>query len=248
MNKTTSSARGSHIKSSCSTLLIGSGRLAHHLVYWFADLPCSVDPWQRGQPLPDFNEYERIMLAISDHALAEFIACHLKDYKGTVIHFSGTTEVENALGFHPLMSFTETLLAPEAYAEMSFVGTVSAETFRAALPEFKNSYFQITAKDRALYHALCVASGNFSQMLWHQVAKLFSERLNIGPEALAVFAEHSTAQALSSTFSKPSGPFSRHDLSTIQKNKEALNDTSLAPIYEAFQTLYQQEYPHEEPT
>ena len=59
--------------------LIGRGRLARHMAHYLALEGCRITHWHRGldrNPTSVLNDAEVVLLAISDDAIAGFVAEH----------------------------------------------------------------------------------------------------------------------------------------------------------------------------
>lgn len=226
-----------HTKS--SVLLIGSGRLAQHLQYWNESLsePNTLFSWDRSQD-PHLlktliNKVQIVWLAISDSALIPFYEYHLEGHDIKVVHFSGALNDDRLISTHPLMSFPHQLFAPEVYTRIHFVIN-GCENLSQALPNFKNTFSHLEASEKSFYHALCVVSGNFPQMLWTQVAKEFQD-LNIPTEGLDLYIKQICENYLSLKEKAITGPLIRKDSITIQKNISSLDrNEKLKNIYQVF--------------
>src|ERR671927_129401 len=99
--------------------LIGDGRLARHLAHYFllADQP--LQRWSRRMLAAQgltwqaaLQDCDTILLAVSDRAI-EPLASEIRTTPGfedrTLIHFSGALFTPLAWGYHPLMTFSDTL-------------------------------------------------------------------------------------------------------------------------------------------
>jgi hypothetical protein len=226
-----------HINS--SVLLIGSGRLAKHLLFWnsLLEKPNQVYQWKRTQSLEQLKSYLEqssiVWLAISDSGLVEFYETHLKDCNKTVVHFSGAFNNSKMLCAHPLMSFPTELLPTDVYSKIYFVLS-NFNTLEEALPSFRNSFKVMNAEDKALYHALCVLAGNFPQLLWHEVSKKM-QLLEIPEASLDLYIKQITENYLKYKTKAITGPIIRKDVKTILANLESLkNETRLKNIYSSF--------------
>ncbi len=231
-----------------SVLLIGAGRLAKHLKYWIT-LPHNqfsnthqLFTWKRSDSPNDLlaqaEKADLIWLAISDSQIVPFYEAHLAGKIKAhckVVHFSGALNDARLMAAHPLMTF-----GPEHYSEVTYekiqFGLTGSEhfqiTLQEVLPGFKNSFFAVPADIKPLYHALCVVAGNFPQMLWKEVRQQCLEKA-IPFSAFEVFLNTSLQNFLNDPEHALTGPFARKDLSTIEKNTQAL-DKPLKHIYQTF--------------
>jgi predicted short-subunit dehydrogenase-like oxidoreductase (DUF2520 family) len=228
------------ITASSHLLLIGSGRLAKHLEFYFTEKQISFSLWNRRQTESELNRHlqaaTHVLLAITDSALHSFISERLSGWKGTVTHFSGALNAQGAASAHPLMSFGPKLYSLADYEKIHFVIS-GAETLESLLPGLKNSYTLLSPQDKALYHALCVLGGNFPVLLWSKMTEGFRS-LGLPPDAQQIYLEKIVenfnrygAQALT-------GPLVRKDHSTIEMNLKALSGDPFQKVYSAFVEAY----------
>ena len=221
-----------------SILLIGSGRLAKHLLHWNALLikPNQIKTWNRSEDpkvLKQFlDESTAVWLAISDSAISPFFEQHLIHYNGNVIHFSGALHDSRMKCAHPLMTFPNELMPDSTYQQIYFALT-GASTLSEVLPGFTNSSFVLPEKEKPLYHALCVVAGNFPQLLWNEIDQK-RNALKIPETAFNVYLQQSLNNFMKLKSSALTGPLVRNDLETIAKNTKALANTKLQSIYTAF--------------
>lgn len=222
-----------------TVLLIGSGKLAHHLNHWFHlyNKSNSLLTWDRHQDphalRRNISVASHVWLAISDSALVPFYEKYLAGHETTVVHFSGALHDERLISAHPLMSFTNELYPDDFYKKIQFALT-GAKDLKTALPHFENSFFSLRPSDKALYHALCVLAGNFPQMLWNEVYN-YAQSLQIPAAALDIYIQKITQNFIDLKTQALTGPFIRNDQKTIEKNVEALKGTLLQNIYQSFQ-------------
>lgn len=188
-------------------------------------------------------ESKIILLAISDSALTEFVEAHRELLKDKIcVHFSGALQIEGAWGFHPLMTFSNELYSQETYRSMHFVVEKGAPSFKEFFPQLKNQLSYLENDKRALYHALCSISGNFSVLLWEYAIQSFEKDLGLNGEALRPFLHQTTANLDTFVKTKKSvltGPLARRDFETIEKHLASLSGDPMKVVYEAFVRFYQ---------
>ncbi len=223
----------------CKILLVGSGRLARHLIYWnsISPQPADITTWNRKQnSLAQLHlgiaDAEIVWLAISDSALISFYEQHLMGFKGKVVHFSGAIYNPGLVAAHPLMSFPTELLERSIYPKIHFVLS-GAKNLDAILPPFKNSFSIIQETDKAFYHALCVIAGNFPQLLWNEVYPEFT-KLKIPTEAVDTYVQQISLNFIKLKGEALTGPLIRNDLATIELNLNSLKPSKLKSIYQNF--------------
>lgn len=197
-------------------------------------LPCTT--WDRSQGLSTLKDLAEkathILLAISDSEIENFAKTHLASKK--VIHFSGALVIPGLIDAHPLMTFTEELYDLETYRSISFI-TSSAE--KEILPGLKNHFFRISPEQKPLYHALCVASGNFTTLLWQKMKSGLYE-MDIPFEAAHPYLQQITKNLIANPDTALTGPIARKDLKTVKANDQALAGDSFQEIYRAFIRQY----------
>jgi predicted short-subunit dehydrogenase-like oxidoreductase (DUF2520 family) len=231
-------------------LLIGSGRLSRHLARYFDLLNLSYRQWNRrtgtvGELRSEIANSSHLLLAISDSAIESFLQTHQDWCVGkTCVHFSGSLSTPLAIGAHPLMTFSSgDFYDLPTYQKIPFILDSQKTEFQKLLPGLPNPHFAIPAKAKALYHAWCVMSGNFTVILWE---KFFAElegrwelpRTVAYPYLQQIALNLQTASAFSPNASVLTGPLARRDHATIERNLASLKDSSFLNIYQAFADLF----------
>lgn len=226
-----------------TVLLVGSGRLSRHLVYWnsLQKSPLKFHTWNRqshtSEELQSFlKKADFVWLAISDSALVSFFEQNLSHIQIPVVHFSGALHDARMISAHPLMSFPEQLMNPEVYPKIHFALT-GVSTLQQALPYFQNSFSLIDEKQKAFYHALCVVAGNFPQFLWSETLSEF-ERLQIPSVAVDAYIQQVATNFIQLKSKALTGPLIRQDTVTIEKNINSLEKSKLQKIYSAFAEVF----------
>ena len=220
-------------------LLIGSGKLSKHLNHWLnlnANSSHKLLTWDRHQDPHAIHRYAaqatHIWLAISDAAIVPFYQKYLAGHDARVVHFSGALHDSRMIAAHPLMSFSEVLYTDDFYPQIYF-GLTGCDSLSKALPGFTNPSFTLSAEIKPLYHALCVAAGNFPQMLWNEVHKIASDQ-KLPQKAFDLYIEKITQNFLTLKDKSITGPIARKDVSTVDQNISALAGTRLQSIYKSF--------------
>ena len=223
--------------------IIGYGRLAKHFLHYFSLLNIAYTHWYRTTN--DTRELEEltktsdiVMILINDDAVEEFIDSNPALKKKTLIHCSGTLTTNKAISIHPLMSFGDNLYSIEEYKKIPFILEKGSVTFKEIFPQLENPHYYIKKENKALYHALCVMSGNFTSILWSKFFNEMSSKLNLAPEIAYPYLE-SICKNLTTNHKKSlTGPLIRQDKKTIEKNLKSLSGDPFAAIYKAFAKLY----------
>ena len=231
-------------------LMIGNGRLARHLCFYFDSLGISYASWHRDtHSQADFlaraNQATRILLAISDKAIEPFILSYPHIPKNKWLHLSGALSIPGIYAAHPLGSFGEKLNPPEWYRDIYFIIEQQSCSdlslpLSILLPGLPNASEVIRSQDKPYYHSLCVLSNNFSTILFQKLFSGLEKELNIPKEAAYAYLKQ-TVFNLEKTEQALTGPFARNDQNTIEKNKQALQERQdvFADIYQAFIDLVQ---------
>jgi predicted short-subunit dehydrogenase-like oxidoreductase (DUF2520 family) len=226
--------------------IVGDGRLAQHLKHYFKISGIAYRQWSRrlsaesGSSLADtLSECSYLLLAIKDAAIeatAENDILNILSSRADwrLIHFSGSLHVPFATSMHPLMTFGQTLYDLQDYEKIPFVCEEGGLDFKEVFPKLKNPHFILRQQDKALYHALCVMSGNFSVILWQKLFREFSEKFEIPASAAFPYLERITKNLEQDWKQALTGPLQRKDQQTIQRNLHALEGDPFQTIYQAF--------------
>ena len=224
----------------CSYLIIGSGRLAKHWQCYLNTLNLSYDLWDRHQDphllKSKIHSATHVLICISDSAIESFYRKNLAGLDKVCVHFSGALQVDEILAAHPLMTFGPDIYPLEVYQKIHFVIS-DFQNLSEALPGWPNSFSVIPAQERALYHAWCVISGNFSQILFSAAAKQM-QKWDIPEQAFANYMQQSLTN-IAHNSQALTGPLARKDLTSIEANLRALEDSPYRDLYLAFTQLLQ---------
>lgn len=221
-------------------LLIGSGRLATHLHFYFSQLGLKFSTWDRAQDphllKTKIDQATHVLLAISDSAIDSFYLRYLAGLEKTVVHFSGAHHNEEILAIHPLMTFSKELYPVEFYTKIHFVIS-NCDHLEKAIPGMTNTFTVLPCEEKARYHAQCVSSGNFVSIL---AAEFFEylQTQNIPAEAGQLYLEQSLENIFRLGWQGVTGPLVRNDQQTISKNLNALEGTAQHEIYQSFVKAY----------
>lgn len=230
--------------------ILGSGRLARHLKRYFDYLQIPYTQWSRQESSPDptaIVQASHLLLAVSDSAIEELAR---ENSQKICIHFSGALQTPFAHSVHPLMTFGEALYDLNTYTQIPFVTDRGAPQFKDLFPALPNPSYEIEPKQKPLYHALCVMSGNFTTLLWSRAFEAFQADLGLPPEILLPYFKQLTLN-LSSSPKTPknhwSGPLVRGDTQTMEKNISSLPLETDREIYRAFVTAFKKANPKVKP-
>lgn len=230
-------------------LIIGNGRLARHLSFYFSSLGIKYQIWARNKNTPAellaFSKTAtRILLAISDKAVDSFILSYPHIPQNKWVHLSGALSLPGIYSAHPLGSFGEKLNPIKWYSEIFFIVEkqvgLKKISFSALLPGLPNPSAEISNHDKPYYHSLCVMSNNFSTILFQKLFAGLEQDLNIPKKAAYGYLKQ-TVFNLEHSQNPLTGPLARQDWGTIEKNKQALQhrQDKFADIYQSFIDLSQ---------
>ncbi len=223
-------------------LLIGNGRVARHFQYYFSLLKLNFSCWHRGQALAQLqaaiSEATHILLLISDAAIEAFAAEHLQQTSAICIHFSGSHISERVYGAHPLMTFNELQYDLARYQSVPFIVDHDAPHYSDLLPGLPNHHVRIAKSLKPKYHAYCVLAGNFSCLLWQKLFHSFEQELQIPIEMAHPFLQQVTENLCTAPQTALTGPLTRNDHVTIEKNMAALADDPFQDVYASFVTAF----------
>jgi len=227
--------------------LLGGGRLARHMQHYLSLLNLPVSGWARDRKsalnshaIDDAETRLRktiepashVLLLVSDAAIPEVIRRYPFLHDKTLVHCAGAFSFPGIAGAHPLMTFSNGLYESDQYRQIPFI-VESGHRFGELLPGLPNPHFEIEPEHKARYHALCVMAGNFSQILWQAVAVRFGG-MGLPVAALAPYLHQVTENFVAAPGSALTGPISRGDDATIERNFRALAGDGLQPLYRAF--------------
>jgi predicted short-subunit dehydrogenase-like oxidoreductase (DUF2520 family) len=221
-------------------LIVGDGRLSRHLQHYFSllDLPFYVWTRKSTENLDELiSSCSRVCLAIRDDALNEFVLEHPVLKSKITVHFSGAQNIAGIFSAHPLMTFGPEVYTRDIYKAIPFVTVEGEPPLSELLPELKNPTAAIPASKKALYHAYCVMTGNFTTLLWQSVMKDFSKDLGLNGDFLKPYLLQTAANLLKDAGQAFTGPIARGDTSTIVRNLDALSGKAYQEIYYAFLNL-----------
>jgi len=232
-------------------LIIGNGRASKHMGYYLNQLQHQVTHWHHRndlniptietspEKLKEFaHKNDRILLLIKDSAIASFLDQYPFLRTTKTIHFSGSLEITGIANVHPLVSFGNNFFDINFYEQIPFAHFDSpSQSLSDTLPGLPNPSFYIPRTAKSLYHALCVASGNLTVLLWHLVALEFKKKFSIEEDYLKPYLESVFLNLKTNWDQALTGPIARRDELTLSKNYSALQDTVLKEIFMAHTKL-----------
>ncbi len=222
-------------------LLIGTGRLATHLSFYFDNQKIDYLKWNRNSNISFdmvLQKADIILIAISDDAIESFINVFLKNSKNKIIvHFSGNLSLQGIESTHPLMTFGDKFYSEEFYETIPFITEKGKCSFSEIFPELPNPNYQINQEDKSLYHAWCSIAGNFTTLLWKTFENRLTNNFSIPREVMIPYLNKITENIIGSK-NPLTGPFARKDFAVIEKHKQALENDLFLGIYNKFYDYY----------
>lgn len=216
-------------------LILGSGRVARHMSYYLSLLEIPFIQWDGRESIKSLiAKVDRILILVSDAAIEKVIRENELKEKSKLIHFSGALVTDLAFGAHPLMTFGDDIYDFKTYKEIPFIIEDGGPDFSDLLPGFLNLSFKISRELKPLYHSLCVLSGNFTVLLWQKFFKDMKEKFGVPEEAIRPFLHQTLVNLEKNPDAALTGPLSRRDLETIDKNIAALASDPYADVYRSF--------------
>lgn len=221
-------------------LIIGNGRLAKHLIYYFQLLKCPTQQWSRKKNSAAeltvlASSAEHIWLCVSDDSIELFIK-NLSSFQSKIIQCSGTLHFDGVINLHPLASFGNDLYIADFYPQIFWI---SSSPNKLNIPLLEKQILSIDVKYKSLYHALCVLTGPGTSLLWQN---FIDELLKIDLPKEAATAYFASLWLNYSARKTPqvTGPWVRGDLNTINSNQKALMGLSQClSIYQELYSLFQ---------
>jgi len=240
--------------------IVGGGRLARHFSEYFRLLEIPHSCWTRDRR-STFNTFEqadaelrlretvaradRVLLLVADNAIAVLLKQYPFLYEKQPIHCSGALSFPGIAGVHPLMTFADHLYGLDTYQSVPFVIEAGLD-FDRLLPGLPNPHYAINIEDKARYHAMCVMAGNFSQLLWQGISDRFEQQFGLPATTLHPYLEQLAKNFIQAPESSLTGPLSRNDQQTIERNLNSLEGDPLEVIYAAFVHFYAQQKKREQ--
>ena len=226
-------------------VVIGNGRMATHLCYYFDCLAIKYHRWYRSgytpsQLDPILSKATHALVLITDGAIERFIQSHIltKYPHLTVVHFSGCLVSTFAYSAHPLQTFQqEKNYALDEYRQIPFIIDKRAPSFSELLPGLDNPHYRIAKEEKTYYHAMCVLANNVSTLLWQKFYREMTARFDIRQKDLNPFLKRTFQNIQANPESALTGPIARQDVQTLSQDLNALQGD---PFYSVFKATIDQ--------
>jgi predicted short-subunit dehydrogenase-like oxidoreductase (DUF2520 family) len=221
--------------------IIGDGRMARHMAEYLRLEGIAFKHWSRRISVESnhsafaiLGDCQTILVLIKDSEIENFISENKWLEGRMVVHFSGALVSTQAFGIHPLMTFGERLYSHEFYKQIPFIIESHGLDFKDVFPQLGNPHFEIEKSQKPLYHALCVLSGNFTTILWQKFFSELREKFSLDASVAFPYLKQITQNLIDDSTTALTGPLSRRDSKTINKNLESLHGDSYQEVYRAF--------------
>lgn len=221
--------------------IIGSGRVARHIKYYFQCQNILIRSWSRSDSEAAeeaLGSCDTILVLIKDAEIEPFIRFHEFLKRKQVVHFSGSLVIEGVQSTHPLMTFGESLYSLDTYKKIAFVCEKGKAPFETLFPELQNPHFEIESELKPFYHSLCVMAGNFTTLLWKKFFEDLEQKLEIPLAAALPYLDTIVENLKKNPQSALTGPLARGDQKTIEKNLRSLDGDKYKKVYQAFVESY----------
>ncbi len=222
--------------------IVGDGKLAQHFSHYLKSKNLKVKQWSRKEGA-EFCEHisdrlagcDVILVLISDDQIVPFLETHRKFFESkAAVHCSGRVTTPLARGAHPLMSFGPHLYDVETYENTLIAVEGEVAWFQELFPTLENPLFPIDAKDKDLYHSLCVMSGNFTTLLWQKFFADMQERFKIPSHYLLPYLQQIARNLSSAPDQALTGPLARGDIETLRADMNAIAGDPFHEVFESF--------------
>jgi predicted short-subunit dehydrogenase-like oxidoreductase (DUF2520 family) len=227
-------------------VIIGNGRMAKHMRFYFDSLDISYQTWIRSQQSEEdladiLTDATHVLLLISDDTIDSFIehcSTLVQNTKFKWIHFSGCLNSKYAFGAHPLMTFSHHLYPAREYQKIPFTIEAGDWSFADLLPGLPNPHYVISKSQKAYYHALCVMANNFSTLLWQHFFTEMQTQFAFKKTDLLPFLQQTFSNIEENPETALTGPISRRDKIALAKDLAALKEDKHFAIFAAFVKAY----------
>jgi hypothetical protein len=224
-------------------LIVGNGKAAKHLSFYFNNIGYHILSWHyKINDFSDlntkFNRCTYCFILIKDDALQKFTQDYDFIKSDKSFHCSGSRSIEGVRCIHPLMTFSENLYEKDFYKKIHWAIFEENKCLRDYILYLPNPYFYVKFEQKNFYHAMCVMSGNFTQLLLQQVLFQWQETLHLNQESLQPYLQMTLEKFWNIGPHGLTGPLARKDYGTIKKHLRDLNSTPLFDLYKSFLKLY----------
>ena len=221
--------------------IAGNGRASTHLQAYFRLLKVPYKLWHRLsglRPETALGGCPVVFVLLKDEAIAPFIAANPFLKGKTLIHFSGSLDVEGASAMHPFMPLCESPLSLAEYRRLPFALDTGV-SLKKLVPEFTNPVIRIKKGEKKLYHALCALGANLPVILWQKTMGDLGKKFSVPPDLAQRYFQATLENFRADPARALSGPIARRDAPTIASDIKALGKDPFAGAYSLFARIYE---------
>jgi len=229
------------MKKTLSYGIIGHGKAARHIMHYFSLLGIQYANWSRADRLPlnkKLLNQDVVLILINDSEIEKFYHNHMVLQDKICVHFSGAMNIDGIIGVHPLMTFGLDLYPLDIYQKIPFVIEKSEFKFRDLFPGLINPHYEIDREQKALYHAKCVMASNFLVLILNNYYEYLKKEIGIYQDDATLLIDTTLSNVQSQGIQALTGPISRGDFGTIEKNISSLKQSGEDQLYEKFISTY----------
>lgn len=216
-------------------LQIGCGALGVHLKGYLEESVSSFEIVESSSvsiPSIKGQGFDFVFLAVPDKALSKLVES-LSESKNTdktkLVHFSGFHYFKEALGLHPVASFSKK--NSYDFQEISFVADgLMGEGLKKLFPKFQN----IELHQKRDYHTYLSVVANSFQLFISQSAQEFEKDLGLDPNILREIVLQSLESEKKIGEASFSGPWVRGEKDFQDEHIKKMHSETLKNLNEAF--------------
>jgi len=229
------------MKKTLSYGIIGNGKVAKHIMHYFSILGIQYSNWSRSDKTSLSEKLSSIdvaLILINDSSIETFYKNNLFLKGKTCVHFSGAMNIDGIIGVHPLMTFGVDLYPFDVYQRIPFIIEKGSFKFHDLFPGLINPHYEIAKEKKAFYHAKCVMASNFLVLILNNYYEYLHKEIGIHKDDTTLLIDTTLTNVKLLGIKALTGPISRGDLGTIEKNIVSLKLSGEDQLYEKFIDTY----------
>ena len=217
-----------------SVLQIGLGAFGTHLKpYLEQNFAGVVTVACRIEPLPkDLSRFKYVFLSVQDTELSDLVEKLAALNVEKIVHFSGFHYFKEALGVHPVCSFSK-----EGSYDLSALKYVAdGELFEGLKTLFPKASF-LNPGLKKDYHSYLSVTANSMQLLVHQMSQKFESDLGLDSDLLREIVLQSLEREKKYGADSFSGPWVRGEKKAQDQHVESMDSSELINLNRFFLSL-----------
>lgn len=215
-----------------SIVQIGHGRLGvhlkRHLDAFFCDDVHLINKNDNLKSILNYHDFKYAFLAVPDLEIDSYIQKFPRGIK--LIHFSGFYFSSDAVGVHPVQSFSKE--GEYNFDEIDFVIDNDLDDLLSNI--FKKT-FKINPESKKSYHTYLSVTANAAQLLVNQLGKSFAKETGMPEGILKKITIQSLQRELRFGEKSFSGPWTRNEDFKQNEQIEKIKDLNLQDLNKLFQ-------------